>query len=100
MKTGLLAVGLYLLGANLGALLLCGWDKRAARRGRRRVPERRLFCWALLGGSAGLWAGMRLFHHKTRHPAFIWGVPAILAGQLLLAGGLWWLWGQGFNFSV
>jgi uncharacterized membrane protein YsdA (DUF1294 family) len=40
-----------------------------------------LFGAALLGGSAGAWAGMYLFHHKTRHWYFVVGMPLILAVQ-------------------
>ena len=36
---------------------------------------------ALLCGSAGAWAGMYLFHHKTRHWYFVVGMPLILAVQ-------------------
>ena len=64
------------------ALVLCGWDKRCARKGRWRVPERTLWLVSAVGGAAGMLAGMGLFRHKTRHAAFVWGVPAILAAQL------------------
>ncbi len=61
-------------------------DKRRARRkGARRVRERTLFLSALLGGSVGAIAGMRLFRHKTKHWYFVWGMPAILILQLVLA---------------
>lgn len=63
---------------------LCGWDKRCARRARRRVPERRLLGLAALGGAAGLWAGMYAFRHKTRHWYFVWGAPALGALHLAL----------------
>ena len=49
-----------------------------------RVPEKILFGAALLGGSAGAWAGMYVFHHKTRHWYFVVGIPLILAAQLAL----------------
>ena len=39
----------------------------------------------LLGGSIGALLGMRVFHHKTKHWYFVWGVPAILLAQLALA---------------
>ena len=39
----------------------------------------------LLGGSVGALLGMRVFHHKTKHWYFVWGVPAILLAQLALA---------------
>ena len=57
----------------------------------RRVPERTLFLLAILGGSVGALLGMRVFHHKTLHRAFRFGIPAILALQVLLPLGLW-LW--------
>ena len=82
---------LWLLAANLTAFALIGADKRRARRrGARRIPERRLFLAAALGGSAGAIAGMYVFHHKTRHRTFRWGLPAILLAQLAAAGGLWY----------
>ena len=48
-----------------------------------------LFLLPLLGGSVGALLGMRVFHHKTKHWYFVWGVPAILLAQLALA--LWLL---------
>ena len=94
-KEWLYILGLYLLAANLAAFFLMGTDKRRARRGRRRVPERALFLPAVLGGALGGTLGMRLFHHKTRHWYFRWGYPLLLLLQL--AGGLLFLgmWSRG-----
>ena len=69
---------------NLFSFGLCGWDKRAAKRGARRVPERRLLAVCALGGSPAFLLGMAFFHHKTRKPKFYVGVPLILAAQLAL----------------
>lgn len=77
----------YLVAINAAALLLMAVDKRRAKRRQWRVPEAALFGAALLGGSAGAWAGMYLFHHKTRHWYFVVGMPLILAAQL--AAGVW-----------
>ena len=52
---------------------------------REDVPEKTLFLLPLLGGSVGALLGMRVFHHKTKHWYFVWGVPAILLAQLALA---------------
>ena len=76
----------YLAAINLAAFFLMWLDKRRARRkGARRVRVRTLFLSALLGGSVGAIAGMRLFRHKTKHWYFVWGMPAILILQLVLA---------------
>ena len=69
-----------------------GLDKRSARRGARRTPEKRLFLFAALGGAAGALAGMYLFRHKTRHWTFVWGFRILTLLQL--AGLLWLLSGQ------
>ena len=39
---------------------------------------------ALLLGSAGALFAMRVFHHKTRHWYFRFGIPAILLAQIAL----------------
>ena len=74
------------LGAmNVLAFALMGFDKRRARKGLWRIPERTLFLAALLGGSVGAIAGMWTFHHKTRHWYFVYGMPLILLAQLAAA---------------
>ncbi len=78
-------MGLYLLAVNLVTFCVYGADKRRARRGAWRVPEKTLFLLPLLGGSVGALLGMRAFHHKTRHWYFVWGIPAILLAQAALA---------------
>lgn len=80
-------LALWLLAVNLAAFGLMGWDKRQARKGGWRVPEKTLFLSALLGGSPGAILGMQLFRHKTKHWYFKFGMPAILIVQLAL--GLW-----------
>jgi len=74
-----------LLTINLVSFAVFGIDKRrAGKRGARRIPERTLFLLAGLGGSIGALLGMRIWHHKTLHRSFRFGIPAILAAQLLL----------------
>ena len=85
-KPVLYAAIVYFAAINLIAALLAVSDKRRARRGGHRIRERTLFLVAALGGSIGCWAGMYLFRHKTKHCAFVVGIPAILALQLLLVG--------------
>lgn len=84
-------LGLYLLIINVITLFAYGVDKWKARRSHWRIPESRLLWMAALGGSLGAMLGMRLWHHKTLHAKFRYGVPAILFGQLLLAAGIAYL---------
>ena len=84
-----LLLGLYLMAVNLAAVGMMGLDKGRARRGRWRIPEKRLFLPVLLGGGLGGVLGMCLFHHKTRHWYFRYGFPLLLAVQLLALGQLW-----------
>ena len=83
MKTLLL---LYLLIINALGLLIMLADKEKAKKHLWRIPESTLLTVAALGGSIGCYAGMRLFHHKTRKPKFYIGVPVIFAVQVLVAG--------------
>ena len=75
----------WLAVINLLTSIVYGADKRRARKGKWRVPEKTLFLLPLLGGSIGALLGMRVFHHKTKHWYFVWGIPAILLAQIALA---------------
>ncbi len=75
----------YLILVNLVAFFLMGIDKKKARTGAWRIPEKTLFLSAILGGSIGAIAGMQLFHHKTKHRSFVFGMPVILIVQIVLA---------------
>lgn len=79
---------LYLLAVNLLLFAVMGIDKYRAKHQLWRIPERTLFVLAAIGGSLGGILGMRIFHHKTLHPQFRYGFPAILILQLILAGFL------------
>lgn len=79
------ALAVWLIAINVVTFAVYGIDKRRARRGAWRVPEKTLFLLPLLGGSLGALLGMRVFHHKTKHWYFVWGIPAILLVQTALA---------------
>lgn len=72
----------YLASLNLIGFALMGIDKRRAVKKLWRIPESTLFIIALIGGSIGSIIGMRVFHHKTRHWYFVYGMPAILLLQI------------------
>ena len=67
-----------------------GADKRRARRGLWRIPEKRLFLLALLGGAPGGLLGMAVFRHKTKHWSFILGFWALTLLQLAALAWLVW----------
>lgn len=83
-------IALWVLFWSILDFALMGADKRRAKQHRWRVPEKTFFLIALAGGSPGAVLGMRLFHHKTRHWYFKWGLPAILMAQLALGGWAYW----------
>ena len=78
---------IYLIAVNLLAFILYGVDKKRAKKREWRISEKALIGIAVIGGSAGALLGMHVFHHKTRHWYFRYGLPVILIIQLLL----WWL---------
>ena len=75
---------LYLTIVNLAGFFIMGIDKLRARKRAFRIPESTLFVIALMGGSLGTTIGMHLFHHKTRHWYFLYGMPAILFLQIAI----------------
>lgn len=81
---------IYLLGINLAAFAVFGWDKLMAKWHKRRVPEKTLFLLAALLGSVGAWLGMQVFRHKTKHTSFVVGIPAILAAQMAAVAVAWY----------
>ncbi len=73
-------------------MVMMALDKRAARRGRRRVPERVLWSLGAAGGTLGLIAAMWMLRHKNRKPAWSWGLPLLLLAQGWAIGAWlgWW----------
>lgn len=84
-----MVVSAVLAGVNLVTFLVYGIDKLKAKYGQWRIPESVLLWLAALGGSAGAWLGMQVWHHKTQHKKFKYGVPAIFVAQVALT--VWWL---------
>lgn len=74
----------YLLIINAVGFLYMLADKHRAKKNLWRIPEARLMWTAILGGSAGVMAGMYLCRHKTKHPKFSIGIPVIFALQVVL----------------
>jgi uncharacterized membrane protein YsdA (DUF1294 family) len=74
----------YIIAVNLCAFVLFGVDKWKAKKGWRRIPEAFLLMTAVLGGSVGAWIGMKVWHHKTLHKKFRYGLPAMILVQMVL----------------
>jgi uncharacterized membrane protein YsdA (DUF1294 family) len=79
---------IYLVVINVVTFFMYGIDKWKARKAKWRIREAALLGLAVLGGSVGAWLGMRVWHHKTLHKKFRYGVPAIIIIQLFLVGCL------------
>ena len=74
----------YLLAINAVAFIMYGIDKYKAKKAKFRISEATLLLLAVLGGSIGAWMGMKVWHHKTIHKKFKYGIPAILLIQIVL----------------
>ena len=75
---------IYLLAINVFAFFLYGIDKWKAKRSKWRIPEMILLSIAVIGGSVGAWIGMKVWHHKTMHKKFKYGIPLILFAQIAI----------------
>lgn len=74
----------YLLAINAVTFIVYGIDKYKAKKTKWRISEATLLLLAVLGGSVGAWVGMKVWHHKTMHKKFKYGIPAILLIQIAL----------------
>ena len=75
---------LYLLVINIIGFLAMFIDKQKAKHGSWRIPEKTLFIITAIGGGVGTIAGMYLFRHKTKKPAFTIGLPVLLILDVVL----------------
>ena len=76
---------------NLLGFILMGADKRKARLGKWRIPEKTLILLALFMGGTGALLGMGGFPHKTLHKKFSIGVPLLTLLNYAVIGGVMWL---------
>ena len=79
---------IYLATINMVAFILFGIDKLKAKHAKWRIRESTLLLLAAIGGSIGAWLGMKMWHHKTMHKKFKYGIPTIIIIQLTLAAYL------------
>lgn len=79
---------IWLIALSVVTLGIYGLDKALSKTGSIRVPENLLNVLALLGGFAGGWLGMALFHHKSnlgKHPIIWLWLALATVGHLALA---------------
>ena len=74
----------YLIAINVVTFFVYGIDKLKAKKSKWRIPEATLLMLAVMGGSIGAWLGMKVWHHKTLHKKFKYGLPLILMAQVAL----------------
>ena len=72
----------YLVTINVATFFTYGLDKWKAKKAKWRIRETALLTLAVLGGSIGAWLGMKVWHHKTMHKKFKYGIPLILLVQI------------------
>ena len=77
-------IAYYLIAINVLAFIAYGIDKWKAKLSRWRIPETTLLGLAVIGGSIGAWLGMKVWHHKTMHKKFKYGIPLILVVQIVI----------------
>ena len=73
-----------LIVINVLTFLVYGIDKWKAKHCRWRISEATLLLLAVIGGSIGALLGMRVWHHKTMHLKFKYGLPLILLAQIVI----------------
>ena len=74
----------YFAFITLLASAVCIADKKKAIKHKRRISERTLWVFSVLGGSAGMYLTMLLIRHKTKRVYFMLGLPALIVFQIFL----------------
>ena len=76
------------IAANAAVASVYAWDKAAARRRARRVPERTLLLCAAPFCAPGAWLAVLGLRHKTRKPRFLAALVAVTVLQAVAAVAL------------
>lgn len=72
---------------NLVTFIVMGIDKAKAKRSKWRISEATLMTLAFAFGGIGVFGGMKVFRHKTKHDKFAIGVPVLLVVNILMIIG-------------
>lgn len=95
MTTTLAVIGVIYAAVSLITFVVYSWDKRAAARGRSRVPESRLHLLELLGGWPGALIAQHLIRHKNRKMRFQATFIAIVLLHVAVWIGVVWAMTRG-----
>ena len=77
-------IPIYLVAMNVVTFFMYGIDKWKAKHSKWRISEATLLRLAVIGGSIGAWLGMKVWHHKTMHKKFQFGIPLIIVAQVAM----------------
>ena len=66
---------IYIIVINIFGIITMKIDKEKAKKGNYRISEKSLFIIAILLGGIGIYSGMYMFRHKTKHAKFTVGIP-------------------------
>ena len=88
MQMWFISLGVSMLALSLSTMILYAWDKRKARQGGWRVPEKRLHLLSLLGGWPGALLAQRMLRHKTVKTRFRIVFWLTVLAHLLVVGGV------------
>ena len=69
---------------NFITFIVYGIDKYKARKGKWRISENSLLLLVVIGGSIGAWLGIKIWHHKTMHKKFYYGIPLVILLQVAI----------------
>ena len=79
-----IAFVIFIILINTVGVFIMGFDKHRAIKHKYRIPEKVLFFIAIIGGSIGIYLGMQIYNHKTKHKQFTLGIPFIILVQGIL----------------
>ena len=76
---------------NVVAFILIGYDKYLAKKHKRRISEKTLLTFVLIGGTIGSGLGMLTFRHKTAKRSYLFKFWVIASIQIILIFTLFYL---------
>ena len=98
VETMLAILAIWFVLASLITSGLYVWDKHTAKRESRRVSERTLLLWSLVGGWPGALITGRAIRHKTVKLSYrVKFVACAIANTVVVAAALYWRYVHGVH---